>query len=92
MPPGVLTLVDARWDNPTMIVTLDAKRRLTVPAGLVPASPGDYFDASFDAEEDALVFRRLPRKESWLTVLKACPVSLDDAPRRRRAPARRRKL
>jgi hypothetical protein len=80
------------WDNPTMIVTLDAKRRLTVPTGLAPASPGDYFDASFDAEEDALVFRRLPGKESWLTVLKACPVSPDDVPRRRRAPARRRKI
>ena len=38
-----------------MIVTLDAKRRLTVPAGLAPASPGDYFDARFDAEEDALM-------------------------------------
>src|ERR1039457_655784 len=68
------------------------KRRLTVPTGLAPASPGDYFDASFDAEEDALVFRRLPGKENWLAVLKACPVSPDDVPRRRRAPARRRKL
>jgi hypothetical protein len=36
---------------------IDAKRRLTVPASLAPASPGDYFDASFDAEEDALMFR-----------------------------------
>ena len=81
-----------RWDNPTVIVTLDAKRRLTVPAGLAPASPGDYFDARFDAEEDALVFRRLPQRESWLDVLKACPVSPDDVPKRRRAPARRRKL
>src|ERR1700732_2100594 len=68
-----------------MIVTLDAKRRLTVPAALAPASPGDYFDARFDAEEDALVFRRLPGKENWLTVLKACPVRPDDVPRRRRA-------
>ena len=75
-----------------MIVTMDAKRRLTVPASLAHASPGDYFDARFDAEEDALVFRRLPGKESWLTVLKACPVSPDDVQRRRRAPARRRKL
>jgi len=80
------------WDNPTMIVTLDAKRRLTVPVSLAPASPGDYFDASFDAEEDVLVFRRLPGKENWLAVLKACPVSPDDLPRRRRAPPRRRKL
>jgi hypothetical protein len=75
-----------------MIVTLDAKRRLTVPAGLAPTSPGDYFDARFDAEEDALVFRRIPAKENWLAVLKACPVSPDDVPRRRRARARRPKL
>jgi hypothetical protein len=80
------------WDNPTMIVTLDAKRRLTVPAVLAPASPGDYFDARFYAEEDALVFRRLAGKENWLAVLKACPVSPDDVPPRRRATARRRKL
>jgi hypothetical protein len=82
----------AWWDNPTMIVTLDAKRRLTVPVGLAPASPGDYFDARFDEEENALVFRRLPGKESWLAVLKACPVSPDDVPGRRRVPARHRKL
>ena len=75
-----------------MIVTLDAKRRLTVPVSLAPASPGDYFDASFDPEEDAFVFRRLAGKESWLTVLRACPVSPDDVPPRRRSPARRRKL
>ena len=80
------------WDNPTMIVTLDSKRRLTVPAGLAPASPGDYFDVRFDADEDALVFRRLPAKESWLDVLKSCPVSPEDVPTRRRAPSRRRKL
>ena len=75
-----------------MIVTLDSKRRLTVPAALAPASPGDYFDARFDAEEDAIVFRRLPGKEDWLKVLKECPVSMDDVPRRRRQTARRRKL
>ena len=83
---------DERWDNPTMVVTLDAKRRLTVPAALAPAKPGDYFDASFDAEEDALVFRRLSGGENWLAVLKECPVSPDDVPPRRRAPAKRRKL
>ena len=75
-----------------MIVTLDAKLRLTIPSGLAPASPGDYFDARFDAEEDAFVFRRLAGKENWLAVLKSCPVSPDDVPPRRRAPARRRKL
>ena len=35
-----------------MIVTLDAKRRLTVPAALAPAEPGDLFEADFDEEED----------------------------------------
>ena len=75
-----------------MIVTLDAKRRLTVPTNLAPASPGDYFDAHFDPEEDAIVFRRLAGREPWLAVLKECPVSPDDMPRRRRAPARHRKL
>ena len=75
-----------------MIVTLDAKRRLTVPVGLAPATPGDNFEAIFDAEEDTLVFRRLAGKESWIAVLKACPVSPDDVPPRRTAPTRRRKL
>jgi hypothetical protein len=89
---GALTQELVWWDNPTMIVTLDAKRRLTVPSTLAPASPGDYFDARFDAEEDAIVFRRLPVREDWLAVLKACPVSMDDVPPRRREPARRRKL
>ena len=80
------------WDNPTMIITLDSKRRLTVPASLAPASPGEYFDARFDEEEDAIVFRRLGGKEDWLAVLKECPVSMDDLPPRRRETARRRKL
>jgi hypothetical protein len=75
-----------------MIVTLDSKRRLTVPVVLAPASPGDSFEARFDAEEDTLVFRRLPGKENWLDVLKSCPLSPDDIPARRRAPSRRRKL
>jgi hypothetical protein len=75
-----------------MIVILDSKRRLTVPAALAQTSPGEYFDARFDAEEDALVFRRLAGKEDWLTVLKECPVSMDDIPPRRREMARRRKL
>ena len=75
-----------------MIVTLDAKRRLTVPAALARASPGEYFDARFDAEEDAIVFRRLASGEDWLAVLKDCPVSMDEVPPRRRDTARRRKL
>ena len=59
-----------------MIVKLDAKRRLTVPAALAPAEPGDLFEADF-------VFRRLARGEDWLTVLEECPVPMDDLPPRR---------
>ena len=75
-----------------MIVTLDSKRRLTVPAALAPATPGDYFDAQFDAEEDVLIFRRISTNTDWLAVLKECPVSMDDVPTRRRELPRRRKL
>jgi hypothetical protein len=75
-----------------MIVTLDSKRRLTVPAALAPAVPGDYFDAQFDPEEDTLVFRRIATNSDWLAILKECPVSMDDVPPRRRELPQRRKL
>ena len=75
-----------------MIVTLDSKRRLIVPAALALVSPGERFDARFDAEEDAIILRRLAGKEGWLTILKECPVSMDDVPPRRREMARHRKL
>jgi len=39
-----------------MILTLDAKRRLTLPASLVSARPGDNFEAVFDPEEDAVIW------------------------------------
>jgi bifunctional DNA-binding transcriptional regulator/antitoxin component of YhaV-PrlF toxin-antitoxin module len=67
-----------------MVVTLDAKRRLTVPAALAPARPGDVFEANFDEDEDAIVFRRLARGVDWLEVLEQCPVPMDDLPPRRR--------
>ena len=67
-----------------MVITLDAKRRLTVPAALAPAKPGDVFEAVFDAEEDAIVFRRISRNTNWLAVLEECPVPMDDLPPRRR--------
>lgn len=73
-----------------MVVTLDSKRRLTVPVALAPARPGDVFEAVFDSEEDALVFRRLSRADDWLAVLEACPVAMDDLPRRRRVHFRSR--
>ena len=75
-----------------MIVTLDSKRRLTLPATLVSTRPGQRFEASFDEEENALVFRRIPVKADWLEVLADCPVPMDDLPPRGRELARRRKL
>jgi hypothetical protein len=75
-----------------MIVTLDSKRRLTVPVALGTASPGDHFEVGFDADEDAIVFRRVAAAGDWLAILKNCPLSMDDLPRRRRALPRRRKL
>lgn len=83
---------EAGWDYPTMIVTLDAKRRLSIPATLAPAKPGDQFDAVFDAEEDAVIFRRISRRKSWLDVMKACPVPMDDLPPRSRELPKKLKL
>jgi hypothetical protein len=80
------------WDDPTVVVTLDAKRRLTVPTVVAQAKPGDDFDVQFDAEVDAIVFRRLGGREHWFAVMKDCPVSPDDVPPRRRESPKRRKL
>jgi hypothetical protein len=82
-PRTQIDAINRAWENPTMIVTLDSKRRLTVPAA-VPAKPGDHFLVDFDAEEDALMCRRIASKPNWLKVLKACPVRMDDLPPRRR--------
>jgi hypothetical protein len=67
-----------------VIVTLDAKRRLSIPVALAPAKPCDQFDATFDAKEDTVILRRVLKKGSWLKVLKRCPVSMDDLPPRSR--------
>jgi len=75
-----------------MIVTLDAKRRVSIPIALAPASPGDQFDATFDADEDTVVLRRIKRKANWLEVWKQCPVPLDDLPPRSRELPKKRKL
>ena len=85
-------LPGAWWDNPTMILTLDAKRRLTLPRSLAPASPGDAFEARFDADKNEIVFRRLAGVGDWLAVLSECPVKLEDLPRRRKESAKRRRL
>lgn len=56
------------------------------------AAPGDQFEARFDADEDAIVFRRVVEVSDWLEVLKDCPTRMDDSPRGRRALPRHRKL
>jgi hypothetical protein len=70
-----------------MIVTHDAKRRVSLPVALAPAAPGDQFEASFNAEDAAVILRRLKRKPNWLEVWKQCPVPMDDlSPRSRELP------
>lgn len=75
-----------------MIVTLDSKRRVSIPATLAPATPGDQFDASFDAEDDIVILRRIKRKPDWLSVWKQCPEPMDDLPSRSREMPRKRML
>lgn len=74
-----------------MLVTLDAKRRLTVPVNLAPVQPGDRFVAEFDPDEDAIVFRRIGKNPDWLAVLKTCPVEMNDPPSRSREYSKPRK-
>jgi hypothetical protein len=90
--PQFVDALAATGDNPTMILTLDSERRLTVPRELAPAKPGDHFIAEFDPEEDVIVFRRIARNADWLAVLRACPVDMDDFPARHRACPKTRKL
>ena len=75
-----------------MIVTLDSKRRVSIPAALAPATPGDQFDATFDPEEDVVILRRVKRKANWLEVWRQCPVPMDDLPPRSRETPKRTKL
>ncbi|MGZ4966333.1 MAG: hypothetical protein ACXWFY_05525 [Chthoniobacterales bacterium] len=81
------------WDYPTMVLTLDAKRRLSIPAALAPASPGDFFDAIYDANDDEILLRRVKgAKKSWLSVMEKCPVRIDKLPPRSRALPKKLKL
>jgi len=75
-----------------MLLKLDSKRRLTIPAKLAPATPGDYFEALYDEDEDKIIFRRVKRKTNWLEVWKQCPVSMDDIPPRSRELPKKLKL
>lgn len=75
-----------------MLLTLDAKRRLTLPKKLVFVEAGDCFDASYDDNDQVIIFRKLPAKANWLKVLKSCPVPMDDVPPRSREMPKRIKL
>jgi len=75
-----------------MIVTLDVKRRFSIPAKLAAANPGGQFDVTIDTEEDAVILRRVPAKKRWVDVMKACPVPMDDLPPRSREMPKKVKL
>ena len=75
-----------------MILTLDSKRRLTVPQSLARTSPGDAFAAFYDEEEDEIILRRVKGKDNWLEILKQCPVPMDDLPPRSREYFKPKKL
>ena len=75
-----------------MVVTLDAKHRVSIPAALAPTSPGDQFDASCDPDEDVVILRRIKRKTNWLDIWKQCPVPMDDLPPRSREMPKKIKL
>jgi hypothetical protein len=92
MLQAIIDLYGASGIIPHMILTLDAKRRLTLPASLVQVQPGDHFQAEFDPEEDIVVFRRISRDADWLGVLRNCPVKMGDLPPRRRELPKRLKF
>jgi hypothetical protein len=75
-----------------MLLTLDAKRRLTVPAALAPARAGDAFDAYYDQQEDEIILRRVTRRSNWLEVWRQCPIPMDDVPPRSRQMPKKLKL
>ena len=75
-----------------MLLKLDSKRRLTIPGKLAPATPGDYFEALYDEDEDTIVLRRVKRKTNWLEVWKQCPVPMNDIPPRSRERSKDIKL
>ena len=75
-----------------MIVTLDAKRRVSLPAMLTPAKPGDQFEATVDADDGTVTLRRIPPKKNWIDVMEACPEPIDDLPHRSREMPKERHL
>jgi len=65
-----LTATDVVWDNPTMTLTADSKKRVVLPG----AAPGDVFACKQKGPELILrrVHRAVPqRKETKADILKA---------------------
>ena len=83
-----------------MLLKLDSKRRLTLPATLAPFAPGDYFLALYDKHDDEITFKRVKlktgaktkRKINWLEVWKGCALQMNDIPTRSRERPKKRKL
>jgi hypothetical protein len=76
-----------------VILTLDGKRRLSIPVALAPAKPGDVFEALYDETDDEITLRRMKRtKRSWLEVMRECPVPMDSLPARSRELPKKLKL
>ena len=75
-----------------MLLKLDSKRRRTIPAKLGPATPGDYFEAFYNEDEDEIIFKRVKRKKNWLEVWKKCPIPMNDVPPRSRELPKKIKL
>jgi bifunctional DNA-binding transcriptional regulator/antitoxin component of YhaV-PrlF toxin-antitoxin module len=67
-----------------MMLKVDSKHRVTIPAKLGLTTPGEYLEALYDEDEDRFIFKRARRKENWLEVFKQCPSSMDDIPPRSR--------
>ena len=65
-----MTAADVMWDNPTMTLTADSKKRVVLPG----AAPGDVFACKQKGPELILrrVHRAVPqRKETKANILKA---------------------
>lgn len=67
-----------------MIVTVDENHRLKVPAAVCETDAGEQFDAFFDHEQAAIVFRRIAPSGDWFDVMRSCPLDMDDLPPRGR--------
>ena len=73
----------------------DARCQATVDDSHRPRTGGGgrRLEAIYDEDEDEIVLRRVKRKrESWLEVLKQCPVPMEDLPPRRRDYPKKLKL